>query len=396
MPPDQVPPPDRAAFVDLAFAALEAPRRPLDFALLLDLAEPADPEAIRAGVLAAGARFPRSTRALTRHGWTATTTPIPLESLTNSDVEAFLARPMLAGTAPLVQVGLVTDGAPQLVVRMHHALADLQSAVAWCSALLGGAAPAEEPVVVRTHPKPARLSTFAFGRPSSPLWAPQPNPTGRRRIHALRFPPLPKTGESTRNDLLAAITLELLAVWNRRRGAPEEVALWMPVNVRAVRDRGFGNGSSRIRIYRRPPWPTSLRDAAVRVREQVRWSKEHGEWAVPSIAERVASLPGWLGRPLVRGFARRPGVDMATTLCSHAERLSSVPDDALLPGVSGLRIVSHLYDAHPIVLAAVGFRGETHLTFTWDAGRYPPDQAAGFVALFEELRLRAVAEHADA
>ena len=95
----------------------------------------------------------------------------------------------------------------------------------------------------------------------------------------------------------------------------QKVGLWLPVNIRQQSAVGFGNGTSRIRLYPRYDDRASLLSKCREIRRQVSWSNRHGEWATPTKFP-LASLPPWATRPLLRAYLKRPGIDMATGVFS--------------------------------------------------------------------------------
>jgi len=165
--------------------------------------------------------------------------------------------------------------------------------------------------------------------------------------------------------------------WNAEHGAKSDrISVWCPINVRASPFEGFGNGSSRIRIYDRAsgaPWAERFRS----VRAQVIACRETGEWALPPV-ERLLALPRWILRPLLRAYLDRPWVDMGSAPFSHAERLG---DDALLPGVEEIELVGPLHERHPFGIFATTFRGRTSLTLTYDPALLEPADVARLLAL---------------
>ena len=399
-----------APFADVAYTLMERPTGAFDVALLLDLTPGAAPslETLQAGAERAFSAYPKSRCRLEGARWVASSDAAPIRieraivqgegGAVDEEIAHYLAQPMTIAAAPGIaeRVFVSASGDREvLVFRMHHALGDLQSAVTWLEAQLTGRT-RDAAIEVKQHPKAARKSPFAFDRPSEQLWRPAgARASGRRRFHTRALEPIRLSVGAhgfTWNDLLAAVALETFAKWNASHGAGEQVGCWIPVNVRTQRETGFGNGSSRIRVYRRNPWPEHFAEAAKRVREQVRWSKDHGEWHVPSWADRLMQLPAAISGAIVRAYARRPGVDWATGLFAHAERLGASSEDALPAFVERIGLVSHMHPEHPMTLSAVGHRGRTHLTFTWDEALFPPSESRAFLQLYESIRARAFAE----
>lgn len=390
----------RASLADVAFAAVDGPTSPADVAVVLGFAAGSglSPAQLEAGAARANAAYPRATHRLVGSRWKEGAPlgrPIQLAEVVDGALEAriaqFLAEPfdLRDGGSPaqlLVRVGQ----AEHLVTRMHHAQADMQSIFLWLRAQLDGHL-APGPLVLQQHPRPHRRSVHAPAGPSARLAGGDVTRSTGVRAWALRSWPQRATPEGfTWNDLLAAIALTAVERWNATRGGGAEVGLWMPVGARVDHFAGFGNGSGRIRVYAKPFTTFAARARAVR--EQLVWSREHGEWATPRWAERLLLLPSRWVRAILRRQASSPDVDMGTTLFTHLQRLVPRGAPEPLPMVTSVALISHLLPAHPISMSAMGLRGTTHLTFTWDAGRFTADEARAFVDGFEATRVEAFAE----
>ncbi|MBX7098579.1 MAG: hypothetical protein K1X89_12800 [Myxococcaceae bacterium] len=390
----------RASLADLAFAAVDGATSPADVAVVLNFAEGCglSPEQLEAGAARANAAYPRATQRLVGSRWRdgeAAPRRLQVAEAAQGALEAciaqFLAEPFRLSDGGAPPQLLVRSGAAEhLVTRLHHAQADMQSIFLWLRAQLEAqAAPAA--LTLREHPRPARRSVHAPAGPSSRLAGGDVTRSTGVRAWALRSWPERTTPDGfTWNDLLAAIALTAVERWNAARGGGAEVGLWMPVGARVDHFAGFGNGSGRIRVYAKPFTTFAARARAVR--EQLTWSREHGEWATPRWAERLLLLPSPWVRWILRRQASSPGVDMGTTLFTHLQRLVPRGAPEPLPAVSSVALISHLLPAHPISMSAMGLRGTTHLTFTWDAGRFSPDEARAFIEGFEATRDQAFAE----
>ena len=400
--------PNFAPFVDRAFAALDGPAQPLDCALIVEFAPGQAPSsaALESGAARALRRFPKSACVLRAPGWVAAPKPaLRLHQHRCADrleadawVASFLDRRFVLGAELALEQALVqTPDRAWLVLRMHHALGDLISAVNWLATQLGAAteAPVEPALELQTSSTQVRRSRYAFAGPAARIAvAPQRVGPSRRAWRTLTFAKLSTPTEDKRftySDVLAAIALETLSRWNEERGGGLDVGLWLPVNVRARPFEGFGNGSGRIRVYRHPRSFGSFGEAAAQLREQVRWSRANGEWCIPRSANLLASV-GWVASALAKRLAGRPGVDMGTAMFSHAERLAADPEAELFPRAQGLEIVAQLYSAHPLAMNASSHRGRTSMTFTWDASLFSQSDSEAFIGLFDQQRERAFAE----
>lgn len=387
----------RASPLDLISLIMDSPERPLDFGLVLELDVAADRASLELGQISAARAFPQARAIVANDAWVATPAPVPrVETALGRDaIGSFLERSI----DPTIEIPfrqlLIDDGRPVLVTHFHHAAADLLSAVMFVAHQLAVAsgralrrdvdAPMQ-PVALRAHPSPVRRSAFAHHGPSSRLHARRSAPSRRRRFRTIAIERADLADRIrgrgfTYNDLLARSLLLAAKRFNERFGARRDrLALWLPVDIRAVPFHGFGNGSSRIRIYE-DRLGQDFVESCRSFRAQVEWSKTHGEWAVPDDVP-ILRLPRPLRERAIRAYLSRPWVDMGTILFSHAERLSEDGDP--LDGVSDVEIVAELSHRYPIGVAGVTHRGITRLTFTWDPAMLDEADVALLIALYEE------------
>lgn len=342
---------------------MERRERPLDFALVLQL-ENVDLASLQRGAQSAALAFPRSAMRAAGDRWVPDLIPpistIALDSTTRFDPRA---------AAPIAQSFDASSG--KLLTRSHHAAADLLSVVLWLDHQLAVATGVREPLqhaapptplALKHHKKPARKSRFAHAGPSRKLWTRSGAASPERRVLVRLVSVRRVSDDFTYTDHLGAAMLRAIGEFQEARGAPRDrLSLWFPINIRADPFDGFGNGASRIRVYDRSPRGASLRERALSFREQVRWSKDHGEWFVPQ-KHPLFSLP----EPLIRAYFRRPWVDMGTIMFSHLERIRAAKEQPMLPGARSVEVISMLDPRHPLGVAAMTLRGETALSFTWD------------------------------
>lgn len=400
----------RLATIDLLFCLLDAPRRPLDFTLIFHLSEAPSVEALRAGARSARNFYPTTGSRVVGRRWVhfdepgdgLTPVSVPTDRDATAAVEDFINAPFeLRLRAPVRQLLLTSDDGAgvRLVTRFHHAAADGLSAGLWLGHQLRVAcgeeltareASAFEPPALRTHESPARRSRFAYGGPSDRLWSPGARPSRARRWLTVNVAAdelrrgCRRAGGFTYNDLLATCALETFLRWNRAHGAgrDQKVGLWLPVNVRRQSSAGFGNGTSRVRLYARYDKRDALADKCREVRRQLSWCVEHGEWAVPA-GSPLASLPAWAAAPLLRAYLGRPRVDVATGVFSHAERWEGVGGE-IFRRAEKIECVGQLHARHPAAIYGATHAGRTWLTFTYDPGLLPPDGARRLVGMYEE------------
>ena len=80
-----------------------------------------------------------------------------------------------------------------------------------------------------------------------------------------------KVGGFTYSDLLGTCALEVYGEWNRLHDSTDKqkISLWLPMNVRQRASEGFGNGTSRIRVYATYSRNASLIEKCREVRRQI-------------------------------------------------------------------------------------------------------------------------------
>jgi hypothetical protein len=356
--------------LDVAFYLLDSAHSPQDFTLILHFTDPPSVDGLRAGAQSALNRFPVSGCTIERRKWIwRDDAEFKLEC--TSAVETLVDQPF--DVRHQIPVKQWFDGT-SLATRFHHAAADGVSAALWLGHQLNVAYGFEPPQSKRapfTSPALRRLQTlvrrskFAFNGASDPLWTSQSQRSGSRRWLTISFPAseLQKTcrraGGFTYSDLLATCTLEVLSRWNC-----ENVGLWVPMNIRRESNNGFGNGTSRIRIYKGYDDGATLIEKCREVRRQVSWTSRHGEWVVPNISW-LTRLPFSITRPLLRAYLDRPSVDMGTAVFSHAGSWMANAGEAF-KHVERIECIGLLHPRQSLAVNAATHAGTTWMTLTYD------------------------------
>ena len=412
----------RMPLLDRAFYLLDSPRSPQDFTLVLHLKDAPEPDRFYAGAKSAMNRFPTSACCIDGQAWVwrenkyfkleIVTTGSEFE--TRAAIERFIDEPFDLRRQPPVKQILIFDGGVRLATRFHHCAADGLSA-----ALLVGhqlsvaygleAAQSErgefDGLVLRRQQASVRRSQFAFDGASDRLWTANTRCSGARRWATIDFPAVElqkacrRAGGFTYNDLLATCTLEVLMRWNAnhgrerggycRGGTPwppaiatqSKIGLWMPMNIRRNSGEGFGNGTSRIRVYARYDSDANLIEKCREVRRQVSWTSEHGEWVVPEI-QWFSRLPSPIISPLLRGYLNLPSIDMATAVFSHVA--SGMAACEAFKHVERIECVGLLHPRQSLAINAATHRGNTWMTFTYDPALLTTDDVNELSRLYEQ------------
>ena len=360
--------------IDRAFKLLDGPTSPQDFTLILHFSNPLDVAGLQAGAKSAGEHFGAEANIEIR-----------------GDLEEFVNKPFdlhFGYTIKQLVIGAT------LATRFHHAAADGLSAAMWLGhqlSVASGLPPPTIPVALSLKRAAAsvRRSKFAYDGACDRLWTPNATRTGTRRWTTFSFPSTDlqracrRAGGFTYSDLLATCVLEVFAAWNQRystNGRPR-VGLWLPMNIRSRSFEGFGNGTSRIRLYATYPSTASLAEKTREVRRQISWTTEHGEWAVPELP-LLTRLPGWITGPALRRYLNRPSIDMATGVFSHVDRWGSASD--AFKNVERIECVGLLHPRQSVAINGATHQGKTWLTFTHDTGLLRTTDEEELIRLFEQ------------
>jgi hypothetical protein len=170
-------------------------------------------------------------------------------------------------------------------------------------------------------------------------------------------------------------------------GYRARVGLWVPMNVRREARAGFGNGTSRIRVYANYDGNLALVEKCRAVRQQVTWTTQHGEWVVPEIP-RLTRLPDSIVGPLLRGYLRLPQVDMATAVFTHAGSWLANAGEAF-KHVDRIECIGLLHTRQNLAINAATHSGHTWLTLTNDPAVLTAADVKQLAQLFSEQIARA-------
>ena len=396
----------RMPLLDRAFDLLDSARSPQDFALILHLNDAPEVDRFYTGAKSAMNRFPVSACCKDRQAWVwrenkyfkLEIVTAASEFETKSAIERFVDETFDLRREPPVKQMLVLDGSSGgcLVTRFHHAAADGLSAALWVGHQLNVAYGFEAEqhergefngLALRRLATSVRRSQFAFDSASDRLWTRRSRRSGVRRWFTIGFPATSlqkacrRAGGFTYNDLLATCTLEVLYQWNSTLGSRTKIGLWMPMNVRRESNVGFGNGTSRIRIYARYDPNANLIEKCREVRRQVSWTTENGEWVVPQI-QWFTHLPRPFIRLLLRGYLHLPSVDMATAVFSHAAS-GMANACAAFRHVERIECVGLLHPRQSLAINAATYEGHTWLSLTYDPALLTIDDVTELSTLYE-------------
>ncbi len=392
--------------LDLVCRAMDSPLRPLDYALLLHFRQPPDGARLRKGALSARNLYPVTGSSIEGRKWRRL--EAPEHGLTIAEAEGgntdgaireFLRVPFRLDREPPLRQLLIqgTNSPACLVTRVHHAAGDLLSTLMWIGHQLRAASGRDrfvenmapfEPLGLRQSAVRASKSASAYRGRCHPIWTRNAVPSPERDwttigIGASELLELSRDRDGfTYNDVLIACALDTLHWWNTRHGAMgRKTGVWLPMNIREDPFRGFGNGTSRIRVYRRFAGGDTLQSKCRMIRSQIDWSRRHGEWAVPE-RHPLTRWPFAGSVPLLRGYLNRPWADTGSAALTHVQQWPGQNDDEFTD-VVGMETIGALHARHALTMAAVTHSRQTWMTLTHDPALLGENDAAGIAQRLE-------------
>jgi hypothetical protein len=386
------------SLLDRAFYLLDSASSPQNFTIILDLRDVPDLDRFETGARSALNRFPLSACSVASREWVwPENRDLKIETSQGegqSRIERFIDERFDLRRQPSIKQMLVLSGSSaRLVTRFHHAAADGLSAALWLGHQLNVAYEFEtaqrecgrfDGPVLRGATSSVRRSRFAFEGASDPVRSSGSKRSGSRRWATICFDARElqracrRTGGFTYHALLAACALEVITEWNNKKS---KIGLWVPMNVRREARVGFGNGTSRIRVYANYDRKLSLTEKCRTVREQVAWTTKHGEWVVPEIPS-LMRLPDSIAAPLLRGYLKLPQIDMATAVFTHVGSLLANAEG--FKHVERIECVGLLHTRQRLAINAATHLGYTYLTLTYDPALLTAADVERLAQLFSE------------
>ena len=397
----------RLTTLDYILSVMDTAQSRLDFAIIFHFNHKLDLEGLRRGAHSARRRFPTTGCRLLGNTWVTDprSSEAALETAICRDasttIEDFINRPIdLHRDFPVRQlVASAADEKTILITRFHHAAADGMSAALWLRhqlEVVGEIEPVEqqvhsfEPPLLKSLKSSVRKSQFSYSGPSDKLATSRTFRSGLRSWETIAIDAthlrksIRSVGGFTYSDLLATCALEVYAEWNRlhKPDDNQRISLWLPMNVRQRPSEGFGNGTSRIRVYATYARDASFVEKCRDVRRQIEWCTRHGEWVVPEIRSLV-HLPRSLTGPLLRRNLTRRSLDMATGVFSHADKWNSAAG-GVFNSVERIECIGLLHPFHALAINGATHRGQTWLTFTYDNGLLTRSDVTQLKTLYQQ------------
>lgn len=389
-----------ASFLDFSMGVVSSPSRPQDFVIIQHFINPTfTPASLNNGAHRAAQIWPQTKSYLHKYFWIEKQnwTPIIKIQEVRDEIDGqkildqFLAQSIdLKKETPVQQILIQEPNKKSiLATRMHHAVGDLLSASMWLRCQLDLLDETPQPLTLKTQKERVQKSQFSPPGASAALWAQSNKKSSHRKWDSLILDSASfrstaqKDGRFTYNDILCTATLEAARNWNLRyMGTDKNISVWLPVNIRSIPFNGFGNGTSRIRIYSDKK-NISFSDKCAHTREQVIWSKKNGEWVIPNL-DKMYKIPSFIAKWILNAYFNRPGVDMGTVMFSHAERLTDTNENSFGQGFQYMDVIANLHSHYPLAIAATSDLHHTRLTFTYDPAALSPIHVQEFQALFQD------------
>lgn len=361
---------------------MDTPQRYLDFVLVSGLKATApNYDQLNKGAQRAFKCFPKSACKIKGYQWIPDNQDWKIDFIelgSTDDLHETIKllvqeRIILAEVRGIRQYYIKQNDKVTFVARFHHAVGDFMALMMFMHVQWFEDSPykVEKKLQMHKHPWPKIRSNYAYKKPSHRLGIDgDPHPTKQREWDQLQLE-IPqhenwkeKFGFSY-NDYLTAIVLKSMKEWEigRTKDANRRICLWLPVNIRKNPFEGFGNGSSRLKLYNRYPVDMPISVLALKIREQVKWNRLKGVWHAPT---KIPKLPKKMMKGILTLYSKKPGSDLGSSVFSHAEKYTSFED--LVATFSSVEVVSQLLYHYGMCLAASTFDGKTFITTTWDAG----------------------------
>jgi hypothetical protein len=359
--------------IDFSFAAMDSKQRSLDFALIGEFKKPLSVKHLREGSKLAFSLFPKSACRIEGYEWIPDNKSWDIQeaSFKNEDqmMELFNQGFNLNQERGIKQYLVSAGSKTFLITRMHHALGDGLSLLLWLKAQLNHLEFEDQKLIMKSHSHPVMKSEYAESSPSHPFRMRSASSSERKtaalefEMNLMNFKSLP----FSYNDFISAVLFKSMKELNESKNlTSKRLCLYIPVNIRQNPFSGFGNGSSRIKIY--PPKGSTLFSQCLQIREQVKWCKENGLWSVNHAITKIKRMPKFVAEFLLKIYAQMPWIEMGSMVFSHIESYQGLEN--VFSHFKTIKGISQLYKKYSMGITAVSHEGKTVLTLTWDPARF--------------------------
>jgi|GEM_PF-6986591 len=375
----------KMSMIDYTFYSMCTEVRPLDFCLLGKLKKK-EFDTLTQGAQKAFSSYPKTCKKINGFSWDGEghAWRISKQSLENKEevikhTGMLLKKKMnLKKKRAIEQSFFKTHDGDFLMTRCHHSLGDLTSLLLWMNSQMNNLAVKESSLTLRNIEKKNKVSPYRFEKNSPPFGAKKNVPNGKRqwKDYVISQPIIDFTlKEYSYNDFLLACLFLSMNKWNKKRQSKQELSIYVPTNIRENRLVGFGNGSTRYKIYHCER--NDFEATVEHIRKQVNWCRENGMWAINN---KLIKIPLFIYRAILRRLSTKASADLCSTIFSHFE----VPKNfkGLFDHFESLSIISQLYEHYKIVFAMRTDEGISNLTATWDEAHLSEEEVDELIKYF--------------
>ena len=264
--------------------------RSLDAAMVVKLKMKTTLEQLEMGAQIAFESFPRSNCRIQKTKFVSVKNPYKIDLVetdndkVDSSIQKFINNPMdLKKERGIRQCLIRTPDHYYLVTRMHHGIADGMSFFLWLRPQFSQVKEASYPLQLKEHKLPVKVSKYAYDKASTNFNKVSKKCSNERKWHTINLKK-PKVNFKalgvSYNDLLSVVLFDALREYNTLSNLPDCYnGIYLPMNLRINPSQGFGNGSSRVKIYDQYDNKLSYINKAKSIRTQLVWCRENGLWA---------------------------------------------------------------------------------------------------------------------
>lgn len=363
----------KLSFTDYSFTLLDKCSRPLDFVVIMELSSHLKYEHLQKGALISFQNFPESNSNISGKFFLESDKDWKIEYIESRDHKQCIQDFMevyidLKNERPIKQLFIKTYDKNYLVTRFHHALGDFVSFMQWVKVQFTHKVEAKQKLTLKEYggKRPVK-SPYMYEKKADVFGKYRGSPASKRSWDTISIArPIinfKDTGFSY-NDLLCTSIFEAVREYNQSKGIKDyKNCLYIPMNLRENSEKGFGNGSGRIKIYDRFNDQDSLEDKAKCIREQVNTCRDIGFWKMPTELGIFDKIPFFLGRILLNNIGM-PLSEPGSLIFSHIDKLKNF--EQVYSGIRSIATISQMHSSYPMNLVGNSYSDKTIITATWD------------------------------
>jgi len=349
----------RLSLFDLLFELTSNSQRSLDFTFYGELNKPTTLRNLELGAKIAFEKFPQSNSTINRYDFVICEEAWKVNKFSGNHeyeiIKDFINDEFNLKKSRGIKQLLITksDGRQILVTRMHHAVGDGLSLFMWLEAQLCGSQVSNDEMQLLGKPNVvSKKSAYEFSKPCQVYKEFKRGNGSSRDWLSFKISNVSLAPNLTLNDSLIAIFLKAL----EDVFALERRGVYLPINIRKFPFKGFGNGSSRIKIY--DIENTDLIEKAHSIRKQKNDARNNGLWYQRNTYNRMFSK--FIFSKIINKYSKMNTHDYGSFVFSHIQKLG--PYETVLNHFKTHQFISQIF--HPYSFTVIVL-GET-CTITWD------------------------------